>query len=107
MLSGAKGTMPAMAPFTSFRVTGLLMRTSLSPRVILCFLLMAPTAPAIGNGRMGVVVPALGLGATPSFMAGLYENAPGDVPRIAALPSWTEIPTKCPMYRPLPRKASR
>jgi len=48
-------------------------------------------SPAIGNGRIGVVIPALGVGASPSFMAGIYENAPGDVPRIAALPVWTAV----------------
>jgi trehalose/maltose hydrolase-like predicted phosphorylase len=48
-------------------------------------------SPAIGNGRIGVVIPALGFGASPSFVAGIYENAPGDVPRIAAVPAWTAI----------------
>jgi trehalose/maltose hydrolase-like predicted phosphorylase len=48
-------------------------------------------SPFIGNGRIGVVIPALGIGASNSFMAGLYENAPGDVPRIVALPAWNAI----------------
>jgi trehalose/maltose hydrolase-like predicted phosphorylase len=48
-------------------------------------------SPFIGNGRIGVVIPALGLGGGPSFVAGLYENAPGDVPRIAAVPAWNAI----------------
>jgi trehalose/maltose hydrolase-like predicted phosphorylase len=48
-------------------------------------------SPFIGNGRIGVVIPALGFGASPSFVAGIYENAPGDVPRIAAVPAWTAI----------------
>ena len=48
-------------------------------------------SPFIGNGRIGVVIPALGVGASNSFIAGLYENAPGDVPRIAAAPAWTAI----------------
>ena len=48
-------------------------------------------SPFIGNGRLGVVVPALGIGASPSFVAGLYENAPSDVPRIAAVPAWNAI----------------
>ena len=39
-------------------------------------------SPFIGNGRIGVVIPALGIGASNSFMAGIYEHAPGDVPRI-------------------------
>lgn len=45
-------------------------------------------SPFIGNGRLGVVIPALGIGASNSFLAGLYEEAPGDVPRIAAIPAW-------------------
>ncbi len=48
-------------------------------------------SPFIGNGRVGVVIPALGIGPSNSFMAGLYENAPGDVPRIVRLPAWTAI----------------
>lgn len=47
--------------------------------------------PFIGNGRVGVVVPATGLGATRSFVAGLYEQGPGDVPRIAAAPAWNAV----------------
>ena len=43
-------------------------------------------SPAIGNGRIGVVIPALGFGPGESFVAGIY-----DVPRIAAVPSWTAI----------------
>jgi trehalose/maltose hydrolase-like predicted phosphorylase len=48
-------------------------------------------SPFIGNGHLGVVIPALGVGATTSLMAGLYEEAPADVPRIAAVPAWTAI----------------
>ena len=48
-------------------------------------------SPFIGNGRIGVVIPALGFGASPSFVAGVYEHAPSDVPRIAAVPAWTAI----------------
>jgi trehalose/maltose hydrolase-like predicted phosphorylase len=58
---------------------------------------LATTDPArapsafVGNGRIGVVIPALGFGGGLSFIAGLYENAPGDVPRIAAVPAWDAI----------------
>ena len=45
----------------------------------------------IGNGRLGVVIPALGIGASNSFVAGLYEHAPSDVPRIAVAPAWNDI----------------
>jgi trehalose/maltose hydrolase-like predicted phosphorylase len=45
-------------------------------------------SPFVGNGRVGVVIPPLGIGAAPSFMAGLYEEAPGDIPRIVAVPAW-------------------
>jgi trehalose/maltose hydrolase-like predicted phosphorylase len=48
-------------------------------------------SPFIGNGRIGTVIPALGIGTSHSFMAGLYENAPGDVPRIVALPAWNAL----------------
>ena len=48
-------------------------------------------SPFVGNGRLGVVVPALGIGAANAFLAGLYEEAEGDVPRIAAIPSWTGV----------------
>jgi protein-glucosylgalactosylhydroxylysine glucosidase len=48
-------------------------------------------SPFIGNGRIGVVVPALGLGSAESFVAGLYENAPSDIPRITAVPAWNAI----------------
>jgi trehalose/maltose hydrolase-like predicted phosphorylase len=48
-------------------------------------------SPFIGNGRLGVVIPALGVGASNSFVAGLYEHAPSDVPRIAAVPAWNAI----------------
>ena len=105
--------MPKMVPFTSFRVTRSIMSDPLVPRNLLlalhCLLaILAPPAgaqdsafhltsddparspsPAIGNGRIGLVVPALGFGPSPSFVAGIYENAPGDVPRIAAVPVWT------------------
>ncbi|HUF34792.1 MAG TPA: hypothetical protein VMN37_02530, partial [Gemmatimonadales bacterium] len=48
-------------------------------------------SPFIGNGRLGVTVPALGIGASPSLVAGLYEEAGGDVPRIAAIPAWNAV----------------
>jgi trehalose/maltose hydrolase-like predicted phosphorylase len=48
-------------------------------------------SPFIGNGRLGVVVPALGIGAAPAFKAGLYEHGPGDVPRIVATPAWNGV----------------
>ena len=48
-------------------------------------------SPFIGNGHLGVVIPPLGIGASESFMAGLYENAPEDVPRIVSIPAWNAI----------------
>jgi trehalose/maltose hydrolase-like predicted phosphorylase len=48
-------------------------------------------SPFIGNGHLGVVIPALGIGASPSIMAGMFEEAPGDVPRIVAVPAWNAI----------------
>ena len=48
-------------------------------------------SPFIGNGRVGVVIPPLGIGAEPSLAGGLYEHGPRDIPRIAAMPDWTGI----------------
>jgi len=48
-------------------------------------------SPFIGNGRIGVVIDALGIGGTESYKAGLYEEAPGDVPRIARMPAWNSV----------------
>ena len=48
-------------------------------------------SPYIGNGRIGVVIPAIGIGATHSYKAGLYEEGPGDVPRIVAMPAWNAV----------------
>jgi protein-glucosylgalactosylhydroxylysine glucosidase len=48
-------------------------------------------SPFIGNGRIGLVVPALGLAPARSFVAGLYEHGPADVPRIISIPAWNGI----------------
>ena len=48
-------------------------------------------SPFLGNGHVGLVVPATGIGASHSLIAGLYENAARDVPRIAAAPAWNAI----------------
>src|SRR5687768_16242141 len=48
-------------------------------------------SPFIGNGRIGVVIDALGIRGTESYKAGLYEEAPGDVPRIVTMPAWNSV----------------
>lgn len=48
-------------------------------------------SPFVGNGRLGVVIPPLGIGASASYRAGLYEHGPGDVPRIVVIPAWNGI----------------
>ncbi|HEX3235547.1 MAG TPA: hypothetical protein VHR41_15215, partial [Gemmatimonadales bacterium] len=48
-------------------------------------------SPFLGNGHLSLMVPALGMGESNSFLAGVYEHAPGDVPRIAAVPVWDAI----------------
>lgn len=48
-------------------------------------------SPYVGNGHLGFVIPALGLGASTTFKAGLYEHGPGDVPRIVAIPAWNAV----------------
>src|SRR3954463_16827784 len=44
-------------------------------------------SPFIGNGHLGMVVPALGLGPAPAYMTALFEEAPRDVPRIVVIPA--------------------
>ncbi len=48
-------------------------------------------SPFIGNGRLAAVIPALGIGPSESYKAGLYEHGPGDVPRIVAIPAWNAV----------------
>src|SRR3954468_4353954 len=72
------GQAPAPAP----RDTSFLLSTSDAERT---------PPPFIGNGRIGIVVPALGIGPSFSFMSGLYENAPSDIPRIVAIPAWNAV----------------
>ena len=48
-------------------------------------------SPFIGNGRIGLVIPALGIGPADSYVAGLYEEAPRDVPRIVRIPTWLPL----------------
>ena len=60
------------------------------------FLLIAsrptPEFPtALGNGRFSMLTSPRGVSPTLSFLAGLYEHARGDVPRIAGLPAWNGI----------------
>ena len=42
----------------------------------------------IGNGAFSLVSSPLGTAPSRSFAAGVYDRAPGDVPRIAVLPAW-------------------
>src|SRR5665647_201760 len=49
------------------------------------------TRTYIGNGYLGMATSPLGTTPVESFLAGLYETAEGDVPRIAALPAWNEV----------------
>src|SRR4051794_33335871 len=69
------GSSPAQSPDTAF-----LLQTSDPAR---------RPSPFIGNGHLGMVVPALGIGPAPAYMAGLYEEAPGDIPRIVSLPAFS------------------
>src|SRR2546427_335731 len=45
----------------------------------------------IGNGAFSLVSSPLGTAPSRSFAAGVYDRAPGDVPRIAILPAWNAI----------------
>jgi trehalose/maltose hydrolase-like predicted phosphorylase len=48
-------------------------------------------SPFIGNGRLGLVIPPLGIESTISIMAGVYEHGPDDVPRIVSVPAWSAV----------------
>ena len=45
----------------------------------------------LGNGRFSMLTSPRGVTPTHSFLAGLYERARGDVPRVASLPAWNAI----------------
>lgn len=49
------------------------------------------TAAYLGNGAIGVETSPLGTAGTRCFLAGVYDETPGDVPRIASAPAWSEI----------------
>jgi trehalose/maltose hydrolase-like predicted phosphorylase len=46
------------------------------------------TPAVLGNGFFSLVGSPLGTTPAHSFAAGIYDRAPGDVPRIAAIPAW-------------------
>ena len=50
-----------------------------------------PWPTQIGNGRLALNTPSLGTAPTYSYLAGIFEHAKGDVPRLASLPVWNEI----------------
>ncbi|MFZ0590722.1 MAG: hypothetical protein WAM39_09580 [Bryobacteraceae bacterium] len=51
-----------------------------------------PYAPAyLGNGVISLVTTPLGTEPGRSFVAGVYDETPGDVPRIASAPTWNEV----------------
>ena len=77
LLALAAGRLSAQAPDSTFLLSTRDVRRS-------------PSA-FLGNGRVGVVIPPLGLGASRSLVAGLYEHGPDDVPRIVAAPAWNAI----------------
>jgi trehalose/maltose hydrolase-like predicted phosphorylase len=51
-----------------------------------------PYTPAyLGNGAISLVTTPLAVDPARSFLAGVYDHTPGDVPRIASAPAWNEI----------------
>ncbi len=51
-----------------------------------------PYTPAyLGNGAISLVTTPLATEPARSFLAGVYDHSPGDVPRIAAAPAWNEV----------------
>ncbi|HWR51646.1 MAG TPA: hypothetical protein VN428_11095 [Bryobacteraceae bacterium] len=53
---------------------------------------LAPyTRTNIGNGYFSISTSQWGSKPAESFMAGIYDHAEGDVPRLAAVPAWNEV----------------
>jgi protein-glucosylgalactosylhydroxylysine glucosidase len=51
-----------------------------------------PYTPAyLGNGAIGLETSPLATTPRRSFLAGVYDETPGDVPRIVSAPAWNEI----------------
>src|SRR5207248_2284405 len=51
-----------------------------------------PYTPAyLGNGAIGLETTPLGTAPGHCFLAGVYDETPGDVPRIASAPAWNEV----------------
>src|SRR5215203_2453488 len=78
-LQGVWSSLPAQQQVPTPADSGFLLTTSDVGR---------SPSPFIGNGRVGVVIPPLGIGASQSFKANLYEHGPDDVPRIVLIPAW-------------------
>src|SRR5215469_10967642 len=49
------------------------------------------TRTYLGSGQVGLSSSRLATDPAESFMAGVYDHAPGDVPRLAALPAWNAV----------------
>jgi trehalose/maltose hydrolase-like predicted phosphorylase len=49
------------------------------------------TPTYIGNGFFSLSSTLLGADQAESFMAGVFDEVPGDIPRIAELPAWNEV----------------
>src|SRR6266576_4018628 len=49
------------------------------------------TRTYLGSGVIGLSSTRLGTDPAESFMAGVYDHAAGDVPRIALLPAWNAV----------------
>src|SRR5829696_197079 len=78
-LQGLSSWLPAQQQAPSPADSGFLLTTSAVGR---------SPSPFIGNGRVGLVIPPLGIGPSESFKANLYEHGPDDVPRIVLIPAW-------------------
>jgi trehalose/maltose hydrolase-like predicted phosphorylase len=51
----------------------------------------AYTPAYLGNGAIGLVTSPLAVAASRCFLAGVYDETPGDVPRIVSAPAWNQI----------------
>src|SRR5437588_5731893 len=49
------------------------------------------TSAYLGNGAIGLETTPLATTPSRCFLAGVYDESAGDVPRIASVPAWNEV----------------
>ncbi len=86
---------PARGPAfacTLVLVSAAVLHAAADPTFVLETRSLRPYTPAyLGNGQVGIATSPLATKPSQCFMAGVYDHAPGDVPRIALIPAWNAV----------------